>query len=231
MKYEKVVKGTFISRPNRFIAEVNIDGRVETVHVKNTGRCKELLIKGCTVYLSLSDNPLRKTAYDLIAVEKERLYKKPLIINMDSQIPNAVAVEFLKKGNVFSKNAVIKREVKYDNSRFDIYVEDIKERAFVEVKGVTLENDGIALFPDAPTLRGVKHIKELIKAKKEGYGAYILFVIQMNDVDCFTPNEKTHREFAEILKVAKGEGVEILAYNCNVTCDSIEINRNVRVEL
>lgn len=153
MKYTAIIKGIFIERINRFIAKVNINGEKTVVHVKNTGRCKELLLKGCTVYLSVSDNKNRKTAFDLIAVEKVRQGKKPLLINMDSQIPNFAAEEFFKNGNIFSKNAVIKREVTYLNSRFDFYIEDGDTKAFAEIKGVTLEKDGVALFPDAPTER------------------------------------------------------------------------------
>ena len=231
MKYENVIKGEFISRPNRFIAKVNINAKEETVHVKNTGRCKELLIKGATVYLSVSDKESRKTKYDLIAVEKIRENGKALLINMDSQIPNDVAEEYLKKGEIFSKDAVIKREVTYKNSRFDIFVADKATKAFVEVKGVTLENNGVAMFPDAPTLRGVKHIKELIAAKNEGYDAYILFVIQMKGVRKFTPNAETHPEFAEILKVAEKSGVKILAYDCRVDYNTIEIGEKVSVIL
>lgn len=226
MKYKNVVKGAFIERPNRFIAKVDIDGTLHTVHVKNTGRCKELLIKGCTVYLCKSDNPLRKTLYDLIAVEKG-----DLLINIDSQVPNFVAEEFIKKGNIFSKNATVKREVTYKNSRFDLYIEDKGKKAFVEVKGVTLEKDGVALFPDAPTERGIKHINELISAKNEGYDAYILFVIQMKQAHLFKPNEQMHRAFAETLRLAKKSGVNIIAVNCAVTKDTIEIESYVDTEV
>ncbi len=226
MKYKKIVKGAFIERPNRFIAKVSIDGNIHTVHVKNTGRCKELLVKGCTVYLSKSDNLLRKTLYDLIAVEKG-----DLLINMDSQIPNFAAEEFIKKGNIFSSAAVIKREVTYKNSRFDLYIEDKGKKAFMEVKGVTLEKDGVALFPDAPTERGVKHINELIAAKKEGYEAYILFVIQMEKVHLFKPNEQMHKAFADALRDAKENGVNIIAVNCVVTENSIEICSYINTEV
>lgn len=229
MIYQNIEKGIFLERPNRFIAKVNINGKEETVHVKNTGRCKELLIKGCTVYLSVSDNPNRKTSYDLIAVEKYRENKSPLLVNIDSQIPNDVTEEFLKQGNIFSKKAVIKREVKYGDSRFDFYIEDGKEKAFLEVKGVTLEQDGVAMFPDAPTLRGIKHINELVKAKKEGYGAYILFVIQMKEVSLFKPNVVTHKDFADALKYAKENGVKIMAMDCAITENSIKIDSSVRV--
>ncbi len=231
MQYKNIVKGTFLSRPNRFIAKVIVNGKEETVHVKNTGRCKELLIKGTTVYLEKSDNKDRKTAFDLIAVEKQRTAKPPLLINMDSQIPNAVAEEWLKKRNVFSKNAVIRREVKYGNSRFDLYIEDGERKAFLEVKGVTLENDGIAKFPDAPTERGIKHINELISCINDGYEAYILFVIQMKEVTLFTPNYDTHSEFGKVLCKAEKAGVKILAADCIVTENSIVIDDYIKVKL
>ena len=163
MKYEHIVKGEFLSRPNRFIAKVFVNGIEETVHVKNTGRCRELLTDKAEVILSYSSNPQRKTKYDLVAVRKgEKL------INMDSQIPNDVAEEYLKKGNLFSENAVIRREVTHGKSRFDFYIEDGEEKIFLEVKGVTLENDGVAMFPDAPTERGIKHINELISLVSQG---------------------------------------------------------------
>lgn len=231
MKYKNVVKGTFIERPNRFIAKVDIDGNIHTVHVKNTGRCKELLIKGATVYLAKSDNRERKTLYDLIAVEKKYDNKEPLLINMDSQVPNVVAEEFLIKGNLFSENAIIKREVTYKNSRFDLYIEDNGKKSFLEVKGVTLESDGIAMFPDAPTIRGVKHINELISAIADGYEAYILFVIQMKGVKLFKPNAKMHKEFADVLSFAKKNGVKVLAVDSIVTKDSIEIYSFIKTEV
>jgi sugar fermentation stimulation protein A len=161
--YSQIKKAVFIDRPNRFVANVLLDGKRETVHVKNTGRCKELLVEGCEVILFESDNLSRKTKYDLVAVYKKRDEKSPLLINMDSQIPNDVADEWLRKGNLFSENAIIRREVKFGNSRFDFYVEDGARKAFLEVKGVTLENNGVAMFPDAPTERGIKHIKELME--------------------------------------------------------------------
>lgn len=226
MKYEKIVKGEFIERPNRFIAEVVIDGETETVHVKNTGRCKELLIKGRTVYLSRAANPERKTKYDLIAVDKDGL-----LINMDSQIPNGAAEEWLKKGNIFSEKAVIKREVTYGKSRFDLYIEDDGRKAFLEVKGVTLEENGIVMFPDAPTERGVKHIRELISCMKDGYEAYILFVVQMKGVKYFCPNYKTHPDFADALKDAAKAGVNVIAAECSVAPDRIEIDRKIEIKL
>lgn len=232
MKYKNIVKGTFLSRPNRFIAEVEIDSFVHTVHVKNTGRCRELLQNGVTVYLEKSSNPNRKTAFDLVAVEKRREGKSNLLVNMDSMSPNAVAFEWLKGENpLFSQNAKIRREVTFGDSRFDLYVEDGCRKAFVEVKGVTLENDGFSLFPDAPTERGVKHINELIKAKEDGFEAYILFVIQMKEVHTFSPHKEMHKDFAEALLKAHNKGVKVLAYDCKVTPDSLAIDEEVAVVL
>ncbi|MBE6794044.1 MAG: DNA/RNA nuclease SfsA [Ruminococcaceae bacterium] len=232
MKYENVVKGIFKSRPNRFIAKVEIDGKEETVHVKNTGRCRELLQSDVTVYLEKSSNPNRKTAYDLIAVEKIRENKNNLLVNMDSQVPNVIAYNWLKGENpLFSENAKIRREVTFGDSRFDLYVEDDELKAFVEVKGVTLEFDGYALFPDAPTERGVKHIKELVKAKEAGYEAYILFVIQMKEVHSFSPHKEMHPDFAEALLDAYNKGVKVLGMDCVVTPDSISIDKEVAVIL
>lgn len=231
MKYSNIKEGIFLSRPNRFIAEVEVDGITETVHVKNTGRCKELLQKGNLVYLFKSDNPNRKTKYDLVAVRKQREGKSSLLINMDSQIPNDVAEEWLKKCGMFSENAVIRREVFFNKSRFDLYVEDGERNAFIEVKGVTLENDGVASFPDAPTERGIKHLNELIEAKKSGYEAYILFVIQMKEIHLFKPNRERHPQFADALKKAHGEGVKILVTDCAVTEDSIKADSAINFEL
>lgn len=231
MKYENIVGGTFLDRPNRFIAYVEVDGKKETVHVKNTGRCRELLQQGNKVYLSIADNPNRKTKYDLIAVEKRREEKEPLLVNMDSQIPNDVTEEWLRKGILFSKEARVRREVKYGNSRFDFYIEDGERKAFLEVKGVTLEEDGIASFPDAPTERGIKHIRELMQCLQEGYEAYILFVIQMKEITKFRPNDKTHPAFGEALREAQKAGVKIMAVDCLVTADSIEADAPVFVKL
>lgn len=230
MKYKEVVKGVFRERPNRFIAKVEIDGCEETVHVKNTGRCKELLLENSVVYLSVSDNPLRKTKYDLIAVEKQT-ENGTVLINMDSQVPNDMVAEWLKKGALFSKNAIIKREVTFGKSRFDFYVEDSNNKAFIEVKGVTLENNGVALFPDAPTERGVKHIKELCSCVEKGYSAYIVFVIQMSGVDLFKPNDATHKAFGDALRQAEKAGVSILAYDSVVTNESVCINKPIMIEL
>lgn len=224
MEYNNIVKGRFIDRPNRFIANCEINGKTEVCHVKNTGRCKELLVQGTTVYLQKSDNPNRKTQYDLIAVQKgERL------INMDSQIVNSVALEYVPR--LFDKIKFIKPEYTYGNSRFDIYIETETDKIFVEVKGVTLESGGVTAFPDAPTVRGVKHLKELQKAVKEGYKAFVLFVIQMNDVKYFEPNRKTHPEFADELKKAAENGVNLLAFDCKVTPHSIEIDKRVPIKL
>lgn len=229
MKYHHIRKAEFLSRPNRFIARVLIDGKEETVHVKNTGRCRELLTEGCTVYLEESDNPARKTRFDLVTVEKLRQGALPLLVNMDSQIPNAAAEEWLKKGELFSEQAVIRREYTYGDSRFDFRIEDVGKVSFLEVKGVTLENDGVVLFPDAPTERGVKHIHELIRAKNEGFGAYILFVIQMKEVTEFRPNDAMHSEFGDALREAEKAGVKLLAYDCIVTPDSMTIDRPVTI--
>lgn len=227
MKYKNTVEGKFLSRPNRFIANVLLDGREEVVHVKNTGRCRELLVPGTMVYLEISDNPARKTKYDLIAVLKNG----EKLVNTDSQVVNEIAVDWLKKGNIFAEDSLIRREVKYGNSRFDIYVEDGQRKAFVEVKGVTLEDDGEVRFPDAPTERGVKHINELIKCLDDGYEAYILFVIQMKGVSHFRPNDSTHKEFGDALRTASKCGVKILAVDCVVLPDSIEIDSEVEVRL
>ncbi len=226
MKYERIQVGRFIERPNRFIAYVEIDGMVETVHVKNTGRCAELLIPGATVYVQESDNPERKTRWDLIGVMKGNR-----MINMDSQITNYVVKEWIEEGNLFQSPKLVKPETVYGESRFDLYVETEEQKAFIEVKGVTLEEDGVVRFPDAPTERGVKHVEELIRAVKVGYEAYIFFVIQMEHVRYFTPNEKTHKAFADALRKAKKAGVRILAYDCKVETDGIRLNCQVPVVL
>ncbi|MBQ7906558.1 MAG: DNA/RNA nuclease SfsA [Clostridia bacterium] len=224
MKYSRIVKGIFISRPNRFIANVEIDGQVHVVHVKNTGRCKELLIEGATVLLEEGKNPERKTKYDLVAV-----YKGDMLVNMDSQVPNDVVYEWLCEGNLFSKSAKIKREFTYGKSRFDLYVEDGERRAFIEVKGVTLERDGIASFPDAPTERGVKHLLHLMECVKDGYEAYIFFVVQMKGPCAFVPNDITHKEFGHTLRLCRENGVNILCYDSIVTEDSIKISDPVSI--
>lgn len=231
MKYQEIVKATFIERPNRFIAYCEIEGEIIKVHVKNTGRCKELLVPGTVVYLEKAQNPNRKTPYSLIAVEKGTR-----LINMDSQVPNVVVEEGLRSGKIqlpgihlpFTK---IKREQIYGHSRFDVYCETEVERIFVEVKGVTLEENGTVMFPDAPTQRGVKHIEELILAHQEGYKTYVVFVVQMEDVRFFKPHEERHPEFAVALRKAEAAGVGILAYTCKVASNSIEIHTPLKVEL
>ena len=224
MKYERIEEGKFIERPNRFIAYVEIAGQKETVHVKNTGRCAELLQPGATVYVQKADNPERKTQWDLIGVKKGKR-----MINMDSQIPNKVVEEWIRKGNLFPDATLIKPETTYKQSRFDLYIEEDNRKIFIEVKGVTLEHDGVVKFPDAPTERGIKHLNELCEAVKDGYEAYVFFVIQMKGVKYFTPNMKTHAAFGEALRNAKEQGVHILAYDCRVTKDSIEIAQEIPV--
>lgn len=224
MKYNNILKGKFISRPNRFIANIEINNKVETCHVKNTGRCKELLIPEAEVFVQKNDNPKRKTKFSLIGVKKNNR-----MINMDSQVTNKVVHEWISKGYLFKDIIKIKPESKYNNSRFDFYIETKNEKAFIEVKGVTLESEGIVKFPDAPTERGVKHVRELCDSIKEGYEAYVIFVIQMKDVFHFEPNVETHKEFAEALRQAERCGVHILALDCEVTEDSIDIRDYVKV--
>ena len=231
MQYASVIRGQFCSRPNRFLAVVRIGGQEEIVHVKNTGRCRELLIPECTVYLSRSDNPNRKTKYDLIAVEKQREGKPPLLINLASQIPNAAAAEWLETGSLFSANAVFRREVTHGSSRFDFSIMDGNIQSFLEVKGVTLEQDGIALFPDAPTLRGVKHLQELTACQQAEIPAYLLLVIQMKEIRAFRPNDAMHPQFGEALRRAAAAGVTLLARDCIVTPDSITIDAPVPIQL
>ena len=226
MIYDRMVPGTFLERPNRFIAYVEIEGRKETVHVKNTGRCAELLQTGVRVYLQESENPGRKTKWDLIAVEKGSR-----MVNMDSQIPNKVVKEWLEAGHLFENITRIQPEFTYGNSRFDLYVEADGKRIFIEVKGVTLEQDGVVRFPDAPSDRAVKHVEELKAAVKEGYEAYVFFVIQMKDVRYFTPNMDTHPAFGEALRDAARAGVHVLAYDCEVSSDRIAIADKVPVVL
>ena len=220
------MRGTFISRPNRFIAHVQIDGKVQICHVKNTGRCKELLIPGCRVILEKASFTSRKTAYDLIAV-----YKSGKLINIDSQAPNKIFREWVEDGNFLEPITFIKPEYTYKNSRFDFYIESGSRKVFVEVKGVTLEENGIVLFPDAPTDRGIKHLKELMDAAENGYEAYIYFIIQMKNCTYFTPNCATHPEFADTLSIAHRKGVNIRAVCCDISEDSITIYKSVDVIL
>lgn len=226
MRYRNIVSGRFLDRPNRFIAHVDIAGQVQTVHVKNTGRCRELLVPGATVYLQHSDDPTRKTAWDLLAVEKgERL------INMDSQAPNRVFGEWVREGNFLPNVTLIRPEQRYGDSRFDFYIEADGKRHFVEVKGVTLEENGIVRFPDAPTQRGVKHVEELIRARKDGYESWVCFVVQMSHVKQFEPNDATHPQFGDALRRAAQAGVRVLALECSVKRDSLTISGTVPVQL
>ena len=217
MKYEHITEGRFIDRPNRFIAHVEINGQVETVHVKNTGRCRELLVPGTQVFLEKSSNPARKTAYDLICVNK----KGRGLINMDSQIPNKAALEWVKAGHLFPEKVQVTPEKTYGNSRFDLYVCSEKRKAFIEVKGVTLESDNIARFPDAPTERGVKHLRELAAAVGNGYHCIIAFVIQMEGISEVKPYTITDPEFGRALQEAKDKGVEEVFIKCKVGKDTL----------
>ena len=226
MRYTNVSRGRFLERPNRFLARVEMEGQEVLCHVKNTGRCRELLNPGAVVYLQKSDNPNRKTGYDLIAVEKGEM-----LINMDSQIPNYVAAEWLRKGRLFPEDANIQMERRYGNSRFDIYAEAGDRKAFLEVKGVTLEVEGQARFPGAPTERGVKHVRELMGCVQDGYEAYLLFVIQMTGIQSFAPNWDTHPAFGSALQEAAQAGVQILAYDCQVRPDEIVLDQPVPVLL
>ncbi len=226
MKYGQIIQGEFIFRHNRFSAEVLIDGNREFVHVKNTGRCRELLLPGTPVLLDKSPNPNRKTAYDLVAV-----YKGDTLINIDSQAPNKAFGEFLKSGRFLPALKMIKAEASYGNSRLDFYFENARDRIFAEVKGVTLENNRVAMFPDAPTERGVRHVEELIKAKEEGYEAYIVFIIQMSGIRYFTPNDETHPAFGNALRMAESKGVHVIALDCSVAESSMEIRERVEVVL
>lgn len=226
MKYEHMEQAVFLERPNRFVAYVELSEKREICHVKNTGRCRELLLPGAEIYVQRQNNPARKTPLDLIAVKKgDRL------INMDSQAPNRVTAEWLRTGGFCSQDAMIRPECRYGNSRFDFYIEDGKRKIFMEVKGVTLEEEGIVRFPDAPTERGVKHIQELIECKKAGYEAYIFFVIQMKNVPFMEPNDRTHPAFGEALRKAAAEGVGIFARDCLVEPDKLVIDQEVEVRL
>ena len=226
MKYLNIEQARFLERPNRFIAYVETAQGREICHVKNTGRCKELLVPGAVLYVQRNDNLNRKTKLDLIGVEKNEY-----LINMDSQAPNAAVKEWLLEGNLFSHGAKIYSEKKYGDSRFDFYIEDGERKAFMEVKGVTLEENGICRFPDAPTERGVKHIRELMKCMEEGYEAYILFVIQMSPVKYLEPNDVTHKEFGDVLREAAKAGVHVMARDCKITIDSMEVMNEVEVRL
>lgn len=226
MKYkENIVVGKFIARPNRFIAHIEIGGQTEVCHVKNTGRCRELLQPGATVYCADCLSEKRKTRYDLIAVQKgDRL------INMDSQLPNAAAGQWLRQGGL-GKLQQIKPETTFGASRFDFSFYQNGKLCFLEVKGVTLEHDGVCAFPDAPTQRGAKHLRELTKLCQEGYGAYVLFVIQMENVKYLHPNDSTDPVFGQALRDAAKAGVQLLACDCKVTPDRMTIHRAVEIRL
>ena len=225
MKYKHIIPGIFLHRPNRFIAHVLIDGKEEICHVKNTGRCRELLPEGAKVWCEKFNNPKRKTMFDLITVQKGNR-----MINMDSQAPNAATKEWLVNGGLGDIEQ-LRAESKMGDSRFDFsFIKDDK-KCFLEVKGVTLENDGVCSFPDSPTIRGTKHLRELSSLCAEGYGAYVLFVIQMSDVKYLRPNDETDPAFGIALRQAKASGVQIMAVSCDVTEDTMRITSNVDVIL
>ena len=231
MRYSNICPGTFLVRPNRFIAHVEVEGEVQVCHVKNTGRCRELLVPGARVYLTESDNPARKTRYDLVAVEKETPQGK-LLVNMDSQVPNKVFGEWAQSGGFRQGLTLLRPETPWGSSRFDYYWEsDTGEKGFVEIKGVTLEHDGVVRFPDAPTTRGIKHLEELIAAREAGHEAAVCFVVQMEGMVHLEPNDTTHPEFGAALRKAANAGVEVLAMECRVTPDSLEILRPIPVRL
>lgn len=226
MKYDKITHGIFHERHNRFVGTVIIDGTPQTVHIKNTGRCKELLVSGNRIILSVSDNQNRKTKYDLIAVYKQG----STLINMDSQLPNDLVFEWLPKSGMFSDKAIFSREVTYGNSRFDIKAVDGEKTAFIEVKGVTLEENGVCRFPDAPTERGLKHINELRDCVKSGYDAYIVFVAQFSGAVSVSPNYDTHPEFGYTLRSAVDDGVKVIAVDCIVFPDEVKISKIIPFE-
>ena len=226
MKYDNIREGIFRLRPNRFIAEVEVDGQIEKCHVKNTGRCKEILVPGALVYVSYAHKPERVTQYDLVAVRKGRR-----LINIDSQAPNKVFMEYLRAGEYIRGITYIKPEAKHEDSRFDFYVEAGQRKIFIEVKGVTLEEADIALFPDAPTERGVKHLQGLSRCVAEGYEAHVVFIVKMKDIRHFSPNNATHPAFgAELVKAAEA-GVHVVAFGCAVAPDSLAIGYPVPVVL
>lgn len=227
MKYLHILDGVFLERKNRFVAEIELNGKRELCHVKNTGRCRELFVPGTPILVEKSEKPDRKTGYDLIAVRKDNR-----LVNVDSQIPNGLAEEWLKSGGLLPDLTVVKREVKYHHSRFDLYLEwGNGKRGFMEVKGVTLEENGIARFPDAPTERGVRHVEELCRCKEEGYEAFLLFVIQMKGIHVLEPNWATHPQFGEALRRARQAGVCLLARDCLVERDEIRLDQDIPVRI
>ena len=226
MKYENIKKAKFISRPNRFIANIEIDEKIQIAHVKNTGRCRELLVPGAEIYVQEFDSDTRKTKFDLITVKKGQR-----LINMDSQVPNHVFREWVESGNFANDVTLIRPETFFGDSRFDFYIEADNRKIFVEVKGVTLEENGIVRFPDAPTERGVKHLRELIGAIDKGYEAQVVFIVQMDNVSHFEPNDQTHPEFGKVLREAAQKGVSVTALYCKITPDSIEAVGEVEIRL
>ena len=230
MRYENIHPGIFLSRPNRFIAHVEVEGQEQVCHVKNTGRCRELLRPGCRVWLEKNGNPGRKTAFDLVAVEKQRP-EGTLLVNMDSQAPNKVFGEWAGAGNFRSDLKLLRPETTFGNSRFDYYWESSKSRGFVEIKGVTLEHNGVVRFPDAPTERGVKHLEELMAARAAGYETAVCFIVQMEGMRHLEPNDATHPQFGDALRRAAAAGVEVLALECAVTPQTLRAVRLLPVKL
>lgn len=227
VKYENMVQGTFLRRPNRFIAHVEIRGKEEVCHVKNTGRCKELLVPGTTVWCQEHDDPKRKTKFSLISVQKGRR-----CVNMDSQAPNKAAYEYITGGGLGFVPKSLQPEQKYGSSRFDFYLEDEMGRpGYVEVKGVTLERENVAYFPDAPTERGARHLRELAMAAKKGLRAFVLFIVQMEEIEHLEPNRKTDLAFSDALKAAEQAGVTVLAVGCRITPDTMETAAPIPVRL
>ena len=226
IEYPNMVQGRFLARPNRFVAHVELNGKMEICHVKNTGRCRELLRPGAAVWCQHHDDPLRKTAWSLITVQKGNR-----LVNMDSQVPNRAAREYLERGGLGFVPEFVKPEQTFGQSRFDLYYEAGDRKGFVEVKGVTLEEDGVARFPDAPTERGCKHLRELQAAAAQGYEAWVLFVIQMPDIRWFEPNDPRDPAFGEALRQAARNGVQVRAVSCQVTPSTMEIDAPVEVRL
>lgn len=226
MLYDHIKEGRFLSRPNRFIAQIELDGSIQTCHVKNTGRCRELLLPGARVLVQECFSPQRKTKYDLISV-----WKGQRLINMDSAAPNQVFGEWLRAGKLFPEYRCLKPEFSHGDSRFDFYMETATAKAFIEVKGVTLEEDGVVRFPDAPTERGLKHLHSLMRCREEGYLAYVAFVIQMQGVRYFQANWDTHPAFGQALREAAAAGVEVRAWDCLVSENSLQLNQEVEIRL
>ena len=228
MIYNNIVCGEFVSRPNRFTANVLINGQQEICHVKNTGRCREILVEGAEVWLEQSSSPARRTKYDLVAVRKGGR-----LINIDSQAPNKAVAEWLEREKPFGADMELFREKTYGSSRFDIMLrsKNSDRTVYIEVKGCTLERDGTALFPDAPTERGVKHLNELIDCRRHGYEAALFILVQMSDISYFTPNYATHREFGEAMKKAHNSGVRLMCYDSTVTPESLDVRSPVEIRL